>query len=69
MNDVLLPLAAVLERVGVCKGTVYSWMRRGEFPRPLRVGPNSVRWSSLEVERWIAGRQRAGGRDDSGADW
>ncbi len=30
------------------------------FPRPIALGPNSVRWVADEVARWLASRPRSG---------
>lgn len=46
-------------RYGISSATLYRWIRVGLFPRPVRLGPNTVGWrvSDLEVfdanpERW-----------------
>ena len=38
---------------------VYRMIRRGEFPRPIRIGIRAARWRADEVEAWIDGRERA----------
>ncbi|MGC6028789.1 helix-turn-helix transcriptional regulator [Enterobacter kobei] len=38
---------------GFKKTTIYEWMRKGKFPRPIKIG-RSARWPSCDVERWIA---------------
>jgi prophage regulatory protein len=53
-------------------GVVYTRMhvdrleRAGQFPRRVKLGPNSVGWVETEIEGWveskIAARERAGGR-------
>jgi prophage regulatory protein len=37
---------------GFKKTTIYEWMRKGKFPRPIKIG-RSARWTSCDVERWI----------------
>ena len=34
----------------------------GHFPKPVRLGPNSVAWVASEVEEWI--RERIAERDE-----
>jgi prophage regulatory protein len=43
---------------------VHVWRleKRGEFPKRVSIGPNAVAWFVDEVEAWIEGRIRAGGR-------
>ena len=52
----ILRQPAVVERVGVHPVTLYRWCRRGVFPPPVRLGPNSVGWPEATVESWLANR-------------
>jgi len=55
-----LNLKEVLARIGhPCKATVYSWMARGTFPQPIRIGPRKVVWDEAEVDLWWANRRAA----------
>jgi prophage regulatory protein len=38
---------------GVQISTIYSWMRNGEFPKPLRLGPRTVRWSGQQIMDYV----------------
>lgn len=60
-NHRLLTRGEVLARVGLSTSTIYEMMRRGAFPRPLRVGQRAVRWRSDEIDAWIADLPRGGG--------
>ena len=53
----LLDRATVLQRVPVTYATLWTWMRRGEFPRSVNVG-GKVCWREHEIEAWIASRPR-----------
>ncbi|GIV53473.1 MAG: hypothetical protein KatS3mg038_3994 [Candidatus Kapaibacterium sp.] len=46
-------LAAML---GVCRHTIYHWVRNGRFPQPLKIGPRATAWRLEDVERWLAER-------------
>ena len=59
--DRLLSRRAVELRAGLSRSTLYRMMRVGAFPEPFRIGPGAVRWSSAEVERWIAALPRSHG--------
>ena len=52
----LLRMAAVTERVGLKRSTIYRLVAEGSFPPPLRLlsGRRGSRWDSVAVERWIA---------------
>ena len=53
----LLSKREVLAIVGVSYPTVWSWMRRGTFPRSRVVGGKSM-WVSTEIESWMAALPR-----------
>ncbi len=56
----ILRRAEVLERVGVGKTTLYVWIEREGFPKPVQLGPRAVGWKADEVEAWLDSRRRAG---------
>lgn len=55
----ILRLPAVLEMLGVSKPTIYLWIRKGNFPAPLKIGPKASGWSLAEIESWLAERGAA----------
>ena len=59
MEARILRLPDVRKLLGLHKSTIYRMIERGEFPRPIRLGPNSVGWVRTEIENWIASRPRA----------
>jgi len=50
----------VLDRVGVGQSTLYDWMKRGEFPRPVALGSKLVGWRESDVTAWIESRETRG---------
>ena len=52
-TDRLLPLAVVADRTSLSKATIYRMLKTGQFPRPLQVGPNSVRWLESDLKSWM----------------
>jgi prophage regulatory protein len=40
-------------RVGAKRSTLYDWMRKGDFPKPIKVGERTVAWIEQEVDAWI----------------
>ena len=55
MSDDLryMRLEDVVHTTGVGKSTLFNLIKRGEFPAPIRVLPNTSRWLSDEVQEWI----------------
>ena len=52
----LLRLPEVQRRCGLSRSTIYDLIARGEFPPQVRLGTNSVAFSSAEIDEWIASR-------------
>jgi len=59
-TDRLLRRSEVIEIVGLSRPTLWRLEKLGKFPRPLQVGPNSVRWRESEIQAWIKSRPIAG---------
>ncbi|WP_041756806.1 helix-turn-helix transcriptional regulator [Stutzerimonas stutzeri] len=54
VTPALLRLPGVCTQVGLSKSQIYRLIRSGEFPPPVRLGPNSVAWPAEHVHAWIA---------------
>ena len=65
--DRLVFKGELLERTGLSFPTIWSMMRKGEFPRSRVVGGKSA-WLAREVDSWFAAlpRRRLKGDDDVG---
>ncbi|RTD84973.1 helix-turn-helix transcriptional regulator [Variovorax paradoxus] len=68
LQDALMRKHEVLRRTGLSNSSLYLLMADGRFPRPVRLGPRTVRWVEREVQNFIegcvAGRDKAqAGRD------
>lgn len=49
-------VSAKPERVGllpVTEKTIWTWVRQGKFPKPIRLSGNVTVWRMSEVEAWI----------------
>ncbi len=53
-----LRMRDVTESVALSRPTIYRMMDRGEFPRPVKVGPNSL-WVKQEVDDWMKAQMAA----------
>ena len=49
----------VCERLSLSRTTVWRMTRdgSGSFPKPIRLGPNSVGWRESEIQEWIDSRK------------
>lgn len=52
----LLRIRDVMGRVGLSRPQIYVLMRRGAFPRPVKLSARAVAWPASDVDAWIAER-------------
>ena len=53
MTDRLLRRPDVEAVTGLSRSTLYAKMAKGDFPRPMRLGPRAVAWRESDVQHWI----------------
>ena len=49
----LLTVREVANSFGVCEGTVWNMVDRGDLPPPLRLGPRICRWDCGKLQEWL----------------
>jgi len=47
----------VEELFQVSPATIYRWVKAGDFPKPIRLGANMVRWKSSEIYDWASSKE------------
>lgn len=57
MTEKILRRHAVEEMVGIGRSTLYAWVGRGAFPKPIRLGVRAVGWRESEIVAWLAARK------------
>jgi prophage regulatory protein len=63
MTDRIIRLPALKERVPVATSTIYDWIAKGEFPRPISLGARAVGWRESDIDEWLTERVGKGGAD------
>jgi prophage regulatory protein len=58
-NQRLIRRPEVEARTALSRSTLYEWIKRGDFPRPLKLGARIVAWRESDVNEWLESRQRA----------
>ena len=46
----------VQQRTGLSRSTLYQYIKDGEFPNSITLGPRSVGWLESDISDWIAER-------------
>lgn len=58
----LVSATEVAAQFGICPRTFWAGVHRGDFPKPIQVGPRLFRWSTKGLQAWIdAGCPKAEG--------
>lgn len=55
-KEEFLRLKQVKSLIGLCRSSIYNKINEGTFPRPVRLGPQSVAWLQSEVQLWMSER-------------
>lgn len=53
----LLRRPEVEARTGLSRSTIYDWIKRGEFPQPVKLGTRLVAWRESDVTAWLESRE------------
>lgn len=53
----LLRRREVEARTGLSRSTLYDWMKRGEFPKPVKLGTRIVAWRETDIVAWLESRK------------
>jgi prophage regulatory protein len=59
----LVEILEVCRITSLSRSSVYRCIRRGDFPRPAKIGVRRMAWSRAEVANWAEGK--LAGRDPS----
>jgi prophage regulatory protein len=49
-------LPTLKQRLGVSGSTIWSWCKKGTFPKPTKLSENCTAWNAAEVEAWAQSR-------------
>ena len=52
----ILRRAEVEARTGFKRAHLYALMKKGEFPKAMRLGVRAIGWDSVEIDQWITDR-------------
>jgi prophage regulatory protein len=54
-----MKLKEVIKTTGLSRSSIYAYMSKGEFPKPIQLGPRAVGWIEEEVREWLQERLNA----------
>ena len=60
-QECVLRWPAVKAMTGISRVTCWRWSKSNQFPKPKKIGPNSVGWLQSEIVAWMRTRATVGG--------
>tara|TARA_R110001583_G_scaffold18601_1_gene73815 strand:+ start:2640 stop:2810 length:171 start_codon:yes stop_codon:yes gene_type:complete len=48
-----MKLNEVINTTGLSRSSIYAYMAKGGFPKPIQLGPRAVAWIEEEVHKWL----------------
>lgn len=57
MTEKILRFPDVKRVTGLGRSTIYDFISKGVFPKPVKLGPRAVGWHSAEIAEWIESRE------------
>lgn len=57
----LIKQKEVCQLTGKSRTTIWRWTRNGDFPRPFKIGPNSIAWTREQLDAWLADKSNSNG--------
>ncbi len=49
-------LSQLKEKLSVSRSSIWSWVKDGSFPKPIKLGKNCNEWNSEDVHAWVQSR-------------
>jgi prophage regulatory protein len=43
--------------LSVSRASIYNWLNKGTFPKPIKISDSVTVWRSTDIESWIKGRE------------
>jgi prophage regulatory protein len=55
----IIRLPTVIERTKISRSSIYSFVKNGTFPTPIKLSVRSIGFLESEIEDWINNRPRS----------
>jgi prophage regulatory protein len=49
-------LSQLKEKLSVSRSSIWSWVKDGSFPKPIKLGKNCTAWNSEDIHAWVRSR-------------
>lgn len=57
MSDRLIRMKELNALFGIPTSTVWDWIKKGNFPKPIKMGERFIAWRESELTAWLDAKQ------------
>lgn len=59
LQKTILRLPETMARTGISRSSVYAFIKAGNFPKPIALGPRAIGFLASDIDHWIDTRVQA----------
>jgi len=56
-HSINVPVREVAQRHSVSVSTIWRWVNKGQFPKPIKLSPGCTRWRISDIQEWEASKE------------
>jgi prophage regulatory protein len=49
-----LRIVDVMKKTGIAKSTIWLWVNKGRFPKPIKLSPRITVWENEKINEWMS---------------
>jgi prophage regulatory protein len=53
------------KKLGVSRSSLWSWVKQGSFPKPIKLGKNCTAWNASDINNWVEERTNLSSKGDN----
>ncbi|WP_426260953.1 helix-turn-helix transcriptional regulator [Sphingomonas sp. DC1100-1] len=57
MKQRVIRIKDVIMMTSLCRSSIYSYMAKSLFPKPIKIGTRAVAWRLSDIVAWLALRE------------
>lgn len=59
MSEQLIRLKEVSKKFCIPTSTIWDWIKKGKFPKPIKLGERFIAWRESELTAWLEAKQQS----------
>ena len=58
-------LSQLKQQLSVSRSSIWSWVKEGTFPKPIKLGKNCTAWNADDIHAWVEKRTLLSAKEGS----